>query len=131
MSKRSTGLYDGGPYRSRKGNVFGVCRGLAEHFDFNVTAMRLLWVVGGITLSFPVILIYIVLAFMLKPEPVMPLESAEDAEFYSSFTASKSMALHRLKRTYDNLDRRIQRMESIVTAKEYEWDARLNDTNKE
>jgi phage shock protein C len=37
------------------------------------------------------------------------------------------MALHRLKRTYDNLDRRIQRMESIVTSREYDWDRRLNE----
>jgi phage shock protein C len=36
------------------------------------------------------------------------------------------MALHRLKKTFDSLDRRIQRMEGIVTAKEYDWDRRLN-----
>jgi phage shock protein C len=35
--------------------------------------------------------------------------------------------LHRLKRTYDNLDRRIQRMEHIVTSREYDWDRRLNE----
>lgn len=128
MSRREPDLHEGGPYRSRKGSVFGVCRGLAEHFDFNVTAMRVLWVIGGVTLTFPVVLIYIILAFALKPEPVIPLESADDAEFYASFTASKSMALHRLKRTYDNLDRRIQRMESIVTDRGYDWDNRLNDT---
>jgi phage shock protein C len=37
------------------------------------------------------------------------------------------MALHRLKKTYDNLDRRIRRMEDIVTAKDYDWDYRLRE----
>jgi len=37
------------------------------------------------------------------------------------------MALHRLKRTFDNLDRRIQRIESIVTARDYDWERRLRE----
>jgi len=32
-----------------------------------------------------------------------------------------------MRRTFENLDRRIQRIESIVTARDYDWDARLND----
>jgi phage shock protein C len=39
--------------------------------------------------------------------------------------SSREMGIHRLKRTYDNLDRRIRRMESIVTSKDYSWDKRL------
>ena len=54
----------------------------------------------------------------MKPEPVVPFQSEADEEFYNSLTTSRSMALHRLKRTYDNLDRRIQRIEGIVTARE-------------
>ena len=62
----------------------------------------------------------------MKPEPVLPLQSDEDSEFYNSYTSSRSMALNRLKRTYDSLDRRLQRMENVVTSKEYDWDRRLN-----
>jgi phage shock protein C len=36
------------------------------------------------------------------------------------------MAIRRLKRTFDNLDRRIRRIEDIVTARDYEWEQRLN-----
>ncbi len=37
------------------------------------------------------------------------------------------MAIQRIKRVYDSLDRRIQRMEAIVTARDYDWDRRLNE----
>jgi len=71
--------------------------------------------------------LYILAALLMKPAPVVPFQSAEDAEFYNSYTSSRSMALHRLKRTFDNLDRRIQRIESIVTARDYDWERRLRE----
>lgn len=116
----------GGPYRSRKGAIFGVCRGLADHFEVDVSWIRLGFIVGFFMTGFwPVGLGYILAAMLMKLQPVLPLETEDDAEFYSSYTTSKSMALHRLKRTYDGLDRRIQRIESIVTAPDYDWDQRL------
>ena len=114
-------------YRSRKGCIFGVCRGVAEHYGFSIFWIRVLAIVsttftgfwGGVGL-------YIVAAMVMKIEPVLPLESAEDEEFYHSYSSSRTMALSRLKRTFDNLDRRLQRLENTVTTREYDWDRRLN-----
>ena len=63
---------------------------------------------------------------VMKIEPVLPLESEEDEEFYHSYSGSRSMALQRLKRTYQALDRRIQRIESTVTTRDFDWEERLN-----
>ena len=115
-----------GLYRSRHGVIFGVCRGIAEYLNFSVFWTRVLAVCAmfftGILL---LVGLYLLAALLMKPEPVLPLETEADAEFYQSFTSSRSMALHRLKRTFDNLDRRIQRVESIVTARDFDWDRRL------
>ena len=114
-------------YRSRSGQILGVCKGLAEYFDFSVFWMRViacaLLLLSGV---WPLVIIYIVAALLMKPEPVLPLETEGEQEFYNSYASSRRMALHRLKRTYDNLDRRIQRLEDIVTDREYDWDRRLN-----
>jgi len=118
----------GGPYRSRCGLIFGVCRGMAEHLNFSVAGLRILVVIGTLlTWFWPGIFAYIVAALIMKPEPALPLESDSDAEFYSSYSANRGMALHRLKDTFDNLDRRIQRIESIVTSTDYDWDERLKN----
>jgi phage shock protein C len=118
----------GGPYRSRDSAIFGVCRGLAEHFDVSVNGFRVVVVIATLlTGLWPVIIAYIVAGLVMKPEPVVPFDSESDAEFYGSYTSSSTMALQRLKDTFDNLDRRIQRMESIVTSTDYDWDERLKD----
>ncbi len=119
----------GGPYRSRDSAIFGVCRGIAEHLDFSVGGLRIIVVIGTLLLWFwPGIIAYIIAALIMKPEPIVPFDSESDAEFYGSFTASRTMALRRLKETFDNLDRRIQRMESLVTSPKFTWDERLKDT---
>lgn len=116
-----------GPYRSRKGMLLGVCRGLAEHFDVSVAGIRLAFMALALfTGIWPMVAGYVLAALMMRLEPSLPLDSDSDAEFYGSYTASRRMAVLRLKRTYDQLDRRIQRMESIVTDKEYDWNRRLN-----
>lgn len=115
-------------YRSRHGLIFGVCRGLAEHLGVSRFWLR----AGAVLLMFltsfwPVVLAYIIAAIIMKPEPVIPIESNEDQEFYNSYTASSTMAVQRLKRSFDNLDRRIQRMEDLVTSREYSWERKFNE----
>jgi phage shock protein C len=122
-----TRLSRNGIYRSRSGIILGVCKGLAEHFDFSVfwtrvIALILLFVAG----FFPAIGLYLLAALLMKPEPVIPVRNPAEKEFYDSYTYSRQGAVQRLKRRYENLQRRIQRMEHIVTSAEYDWEKRLN-----
>jgi phage shock protein C len=113
-------------YRSRRGIIRGVCRGVAEYLDFSVFWTRMIAVSLLIfTGVWPIVGIYLLAMLVMKPEPLVPLETDGEAEFYNSFTNSRSMALQRLKRIYDKIDRRVQRMEDAVTAREYDWDQRL------
>lgn len=124
-----TGRYDRGHspvYRSRNGMIFGVCKGLSEHLGVSLFWVRALAVVALCMSGGWAVGIYLIAALIMKPEPVVPFESAGDQEFYNSYVSSRSMAVQRLKRTYDNLDRRIRRIEDIVTARDYDWERRLN-----
>jgi phage shock protein C len=119
--------YRNGIYRSRSGAILGVCKGLAAHFDFSifwtrVIALILLFVAGFL----PAIGLYLLAALLMKPEPVIPIHDAAEKEFYDSYTNSRHGAVQRLKRRYENLQRRIQRMEHIVTSAEFDWENRLN-----
>ena len=116
-----------GIYRSRSGIILGVCKGLAEHFDFSVFWTRIIAIVLLIVAGFlPAIGLYLVAALLMKPEPVIPIKDSGEKEFYDSYTYSRRGAVQRLKRRYENLQRRIQRMEHIVTSAEYDWEKRLN-----
>jgi phage shock protein C len=116
-----------GIYRSRHGAIFGVCRGVAEHFDFSVFWVR---TIAVILLTFsavgPALIVYLLAALIMKPEPVIPITSAGEQEFYDRYTSCRHEAARHLKRRYENLEQRIRRMEDVVTTREYDWESRLS-----
>ncbi len=125
---RYTRLYRNGIYRSRSGIILGVCKGLAEHFDFSIFWTRMIAIIFLIVAGFlPAIGLYLLAALLMKPEPVIPIKNSAEKEFYDSYTYSRQGAVQRLKRRYENLQRRIQRVEHIVTSAEYDWEKRLNN----
>ena len=116
----------GGMHRSRNGVILGVCRGIAEYFDFSIFWTRaivvILFLVSGL---WPITGLYFLAALLMKPEPVIPVQSEDEEEFYDSYTRSRQRAVRQLRRRYETLQRRIRRMEHIVTTKEFEWGNRL------
>jgi len=115
-----------GIHRSRHGVVFGVCRGLANHFDFSLFWVRV--IAAGLILFtgvWPGVVLYILAALLMKPEPVLPTASVEEREFCDRYSDARHDAAQRLRRRYDHLDDRIRRMEDVVTSREFDWDRRL------
>ena len=116
-----------GIYRARDGVFLGVCKGIAEYFDFSVFWVRMAMVIVFIFSGFwPVIGVYLVAAFFMKPRPVKPVESEEEQEFYDSYVHAPRNAAQRLRKKFTELDRRIRRMEDKVTGREYEWERKFN-----
>ena len=116
-----------GIYRSRNGMVLGVCRGVAEYFDLSTFWVRTGAVITLLLSGFwPMVGIYLVAALLMKPEPVRPLENDDEREFYHSYVHSPNSAAQRLKKKFQDLDRRIRRMEDTVTGREYEWERKFN-----
>lgn len=116
----------GGIYRARDGVFLGVCKGVAEYFDFSVFWVRMVLVVFFIFSGFwPVIGVYLVAAFFMKPRPIKPIESEDERDFYDSYVNSPQRGAQKLKRKFKDLDRRIRSMEDKVTAREYDWERRF------
>jgi len=124
--KRRTNRPKGTLYRSRNGTFAGVCRGLADYYGFSVGWLRFLVVMlmlfSGI---WPMVILYVIAAMVMKPEPMRPIETADEQFFYDDYVQSRHSAARRIKRRYDQLDRRLRRMEDRVTAKEFDWDRRM------
>jgi phage shock protein C len=115
-----------GIYRSRNGFIFGVCRGLAEHFNFSIFWARVIAIIFLLVTGFwPAIGMYLIATLLMKPAPVIPIKTEAEQEFYDSYANSRHLAARRIKRRYENLERRLQRMEHIVTTREFDWDEKL------
>jgi len=125
--RRFERILGGGLYRSRNGIILGVCKGIADYFDFSVFWARVITLALLFFTGFwPFMILYFVAALLMKPEPVIPIETDEEQEFYDSYVHSHRGATDRLKRRYENLERRIRRMEDHVTGREFEWENKLN-----
>jgi phage shock protein C len=125
--KRMDGILHGSLHRSRDGVILGVCRGIADYFDFSVFWARAIAVILLLLTGFwPTLGLYFLAALLMKPEPVLPIQDEEEKEFYDSYLHSRRGAVDRLKRRFEKLERRIQRMEHTVTSREFEWEKRMN-----
>lgn len=114
-----------GLYRSRQGVLLGVCRGLADYFNFKVFWVRVLAVIAFVFTGFwPAGILYLIMALIMKPAPVLPPRNDDEEEFYHSYADSRSMALGRVKRTFENLERRLRRLEDAVTSRDFRWNQR-------
>jgi phage shock protein C len=125
--KRMEEILHGSLHRSRDGVILGVCRGIADYFDFSVFWTRVTVVILFLLTGFwPTLGLYFLAAVLMKPEPVLPIQDEEEREFYDSYLHSRRGAVDRLKRRFEKLERRIQRMEHTVTSREFEWEKRLS-----
>ena len=99
---------------------------LADYADLSVCWVRVTAVIALMLTGFwPMVLVYIVAAIFLKPAPVVEFTDEEDWNFYQAYVSDRKLALSRLKRRCEALDRRTRRMENVVTKREYDWDRRF------
>lgn len=126
MRRKFENTLQGKFYRSRNGVILGVCRGIAEYFDFSLFWIRAIAVIFLIFTGFwPTLIVYFIAALLMKPEPVIPIHTDEEQEFYDSYVHSRKWATDRIKRRYENLERRLRRLEHTVTSPEFDWEKRL------
>jgi phage shock protein C len=115
-----------GLYRSRNGVILGVCRGLADYFDFSVLWVRAIAVIVLIFTDFwPAIGLYILAALLMKSEPVRYARARTTNKADGRHNCAKQDTRERLKRKWQHLDRRIRRMEDKVTSHEFDWNNRF------
>ncbi len=129
MSKCHQTKSDCGLYRSRHGMIFGVAKGLSECSGFPLWFVRVAFIFAAIFLQVvPMVIVYIVLAIIMRPEPVLQFSSEEEREFYNTYGNARRPALDRMKSILEKLDKRVQRLENAVTDPEKDWDRRFRNT---
>lgn len=135
------------PRRSDRGKIMGVCAGLAEHFDLSTKGVRIVAVILLIFSGFwPMIGIYFLVGLLMRP-PIPgrrpdkvevrveqtfyqegPTRDRDEDRVRRDFAAERRRAGEALKTKFDKLNRRLQDMEDKVTAKEFDWERRYNES---
>ncbi len=115
-------------YRNRENALLaGVCAGIADWSGLNLTALRVSWVLLAIPFT-PVMLIgYIVLALLLPVRPDGLYHDADEEQFWRETRRSPVDSVAGMSRRFRELDRRLQRMETWLTSREYRFKRELRD----
>jgi len=109
-------------YRNpQRGRIFGVCAGLADYFAVDVTAIRVLTVVG-LVFAFPIVCgSYLVLGLML------PRRDSESGDAYDPVQRQVRSDPHEMlssvRYRFRDLDARLQRLEKYVTSNRFQLDS--------
>lgn len=109
-------------YRNKQdGFIAGVCAGFADYFGFDLVVTRIVVAVGAFI--FPtLILVYFVLALLLKPRPHARHETAPDDALERRVRAEPHATLSSVRHRYRDLDSRLQRLEKYVTSERFRLD---------
>ena len=125
MSQYST-ISRRGLYRSRDGIILGVCRGVADYFDFSAFWIRAILIVVFILTGFwPVMGIYLLAALLMKSEPGAPGRNHSKRNHRCCPSRTRRETSERIKRKWRHLEKRIRRMEDKVTSREFDWNSRF------
>ena len=135
-------------YRSNDGKLLGVFKGIAESLGWKCSLTRVIGVMvllsvagalGAEGLKVTALVagfFYLLLALLMQPprqsatlsDPMSPVGRSVPPSLppqrYPGFNRPR-VDLAQLDRQLDGLNRRIQRMETIVTDREYDWNRRM------
>ena len=124
---RFNSMFKQGLYRSRNGVILGVCRGLADYFDFSAFWIRAIAVILFIFTGFwPVVGIYLLAALLMKSESAKNTATGSNHRAGSRYRCTRNNTAERLKRKWIYLEKRIRRMEDKVTSRDFDWNSRFH-----
>ena len=116
-----------GLYRSRDGVILGVCRGVADYFDFAVFWIRAIAIILFICAGFwPIVGVYVLAALLMKSDPAKSGGSASKQKSRHRQRCTRNDPAERLRRKWKHLEKRIRRMEDKVTSREFDWNSRFH-----
>ncbi len=110
-------------YKNKRNAVFaGVCSGLADYFNVDVTWVRIATIVSLFIGFAPFVLVgYIVAAFVMPERPLSVPEPAspEEDQFWRGVSRRPEATFSNLRYRFRDMDERLADLERVVTSDEW------------
>lgn len=100
----------------KDGKVMGVCSGLADYTGFDITLIRILFVLGVFMGAGALIPVYFITGWLAPDRPRELVDSdPEEKKFWQGVRASPSRTARDIKSRLRSIDRRLADVEHYVT----------------
>jgi phage shock protein C len=113
-----------------RGIIAGVCAGIADYIGIEPIVVRLVAALCLIFFFPPTIVVYLILAIVLRPKPPALYASADEEAFWRGVGTAPADTLHSVKRKFADLEARLGQMESQVASGDFELHRRFRDLGR-
>lgn len=112
---------------TRNAKLMGVCAGLADYLNVKPLLVRVVFVITAIFWFSILIPIYFIVGFILDPKPDGLYKDAQEEEFWKTARNRPHATETGMRSRFRDIDRRMQRLESLLTSKRYRLERELKD----
>jgi len=122
--------------------ISGVCAGIADYFDWDVTVVRILWVVGTLFSGvWPMVVGYILMAWLVDAKP-RGLTYGDDSRYAAARAdidearraayrpPARTWQFSDVKNRFDRVEDRLRTLEQVVTSREFQMDRELRGAGR-
>jgi len=110
-----------------KGVFMGVCAGLADYMGVKPLLIRILAVICAFAWSFVLVPIYLIAGFALDPRPTDLYRDPDEEDFWKTARNRPDVTSASMRRRFNDIDRRMQRLERLLTSKRFRLERELKD----
>jgi phage shock protein C len=113
-----------------RGIIAGVCAGIADYLGIEPIIIRLVAVLGLVFFFPPTIVVYVILAIVLRPKPPALYATPDEEAFWRSVGTAPADTVHSLKRKFADLESRIELMEAQVASGDFDLHRGFRDLGR-
>lgn len=103
----------------QNGFIRGVCAGIADYFGISVLPVRIATVIGLFFFSFPLIIAYFVLGFVMPVKPANLYRNRDEEQFWQRTRVDPKRTVSEIQQKFREIERRIRDAEAHVTSSEF------------
>jgi phage shock protein C len=116
-----------------RAKLAGVCAGIADFLGWDVTAVRVCWVIATLFWAPVMIVGYVLAAWLLDPKPGSTFTRSRMRAYDFEPPTEPISPRYRFadaKARFDQLERRLRDLEGVVTSREFQMDRELRGTGR-
>ena len=99
------------------GKIMGVCAGIADYTGWDVTVVRVGFVLLALVTHLFLIAAYFLTAWLAPEKPEGLYDTPEDARFWQGVRASPQRSAAEVRSSFRDLDRRLADLETLYTSR--------------
>jgi len=112
----------------QNGKIAGVCAGLGDYFGIQPNLIRAVVILTCIFGFFPpVVVVYVVLAFVLDEKPSHLRDNPKEDEFWRDVRIRPDYTAFDLKRRFQEIEKRTRKLEAYITSRRYRLQRELRE----